>query len=83
MPPEYYKPSLRAGLIRKVEDWMQRNPHDYASIPDFIEDAIRRRLEELDREGPPLKPGPKPWTRSPPRDEPADEPAPKEPRRGR
>ncbi|MEM4727203.1 MAG: hypothetical protein QXD04_02985 [Candidatus Bathyarchaeia archaeon] len=39
--------SLRADLIAEVEEYLSKSRR-YRSIADFISDAIRRRLEELE-----------------------------------
>ncbi|MBS7612461.1 hypothetical protein KEJ27_09755 [Candidatus Bathyarchaeota archaeon] len=43
-------PELYRGLMEEIEKLIDRRPElGYASIADFIADAVRRRLEELSK----------------------------------
>ncbi|MEM4727204.1 MAG: hypothetical protein QXD04_02990 [Candidatus Bathyarchaeia archaeon] len=45
---EYRRISIKKELLDSVERYIYRNPdHGYRSLAEFIEDAIRRRGEEL------------------------------------
>ena len=44
---QYRRISLQKKLVDEIENFVENNPF-YRSIADFVADAIRSRLEELD-----------------------------------
>jgi metal-responsive CopG/Arc/MetJ family transcriptional regulator len=45
---EYSKISLKKELMEKIEQFIREYPeHGYRSLAQFIEDAVRRRADEL------------------------------------
>lgn len=45
---DYYKPSLKREFIERIEEFVREYPeHGFRSVAQFIEDAVRRRADEL------------------------------------
>ncbi len=49
MPKAYRSLRIPEELITKVEDVLHSKNLGYASISEFLKDAVRRRLEEIER----------------------------------
>ena len=45
---KYHTVNLPGSLAKKVEEVIESGNHGYTSIPDFVKDAVRRYLRELD-----------------------------------
>jgi len=44
----YIKPSLKKELMQKIQEFIDEYPeHGYRSLAQFIEDAVRRRADQL------------------------------------
>ena len=50
MPKSYRHVSLPEDLVRRIEKIIEKEKYGYQSIAEFVKDAIRRRLEELEKE---------------------------------
>ena len=49
-PPEdqFRRVAIRRGLIDAVEDFVEKNPQaGYKSIADFVQEAVRLRVQEI------------------------------------
>ena len=41
---------LPAGMVKKIEELISKSPElGYASVRSFVEDAVRRRLEQIEK----------------------------------
>lgn len=50
MPKSYRHVSLPEDLVRRIERIIKKEKYGYQSIAEFVKDAIRRRLEEIEKE---------------------------------
>ena len=50
MPKVYRHVSLPEDLVKRIEEIIKNEKYGYQSIAEFVKDAIRRRLEELEKE---------------------------------
>lgn len=48
MSQKYRTVSLPETLIKKIQECVNSGEHGYRNIPDFVTDAVRKRLRELD-----------------------------------
>jgi len=48
MPSGKYKQlSIETLFYQQIEDFVRNEKYGYTSVPEFVRDAVRRRMEEL------------------------------------
>jgi Arc/MetJ-type ribon-helix-helix transcriptional regulator len=44
----YHTVNLPESMVKTIEEVIESGKHGYTSIPDFVKEAVRRYLRELD-----------------------------------